>query len=83
MNGGRTAAASEWVEGPVEASFWTGVKLRGRERRREQLAAARALLAPHSNTITAANWSRRTIADLRQERSTAYSAVAARRCPKR
>jgi predicted nucleic-acid-binding Zn-ribbon protein len=29
-----TAAASEWVEGPVEASFWTGVKLRGRERRR-------------------------------------------------
>jgi hypothetical protein len=29
-----TAAASEWVEGPVEASFWTGVKLKGRERRR-------------------------------------------------
>jgi hypothetical protein len=29
-----TSAASEWVEGPVEASFWTGVKLRGRERRR-------------------------------------------------
>jgi len=26
--------ASEWVEGPVEASVWTGVKLRGRERRR-------------------------------------------------
>lgn len=29
-----SAAASEWVEGPVEASIWTGVKLRGRERRR-------------------------------------------------
>jgi hypothetical protein len=28
------AAATEWVEGPVEASFWTGVRLRGRERRR-------------------------------------------------
>jgi hypothetical protein len=29
-----TAEASEWVEGPVEKSFWTGVKLRGRDRRR-------------------------------------------------
>jgi hypothetical protein len=28
------AGASEWVEGPTEASFWTGVKLRGRDRRR-------------------------------------------------
>lgn len=28
------SSASEWVEGPIEASFWTGVKLRGRERRR-------------------------------------------------
>jgi hypothetical protein len=31
------SAASEWVEGPVEASFWTGVKLRGRERRRIEM----------------------------------------------
>jgi len=23
----------EWVEGPVERSFWTGVKMRGKERR--------------------------------------------------
>lgn len=30
------AGASEWVEGPAEASFWTGVKLRGRERRRTE-----------------------------------------------
>lgn len=29
-----TAAASEWIEGPVEASMWTGVRLRGRDRRR-------------------------------------------------
>jgi hypothetical protein len=29
-----TVEAPEWVEGPVEASVWTGVKLRGRERRR-------------------------------------------------
>jgi hypothetical protein len=28
-----TAKASEWIEGPAEASFWTGVKLRGKERR--------------------------------------------------
>lgn len=28
-----TVTAAEWAEGPVERSFWTGVKLRGRERR--------------------------------------------------
>ena len=29
-----TQAPSEWVEGAVESSFWTGVKTRGRERKR-------------------------------------------------
>jgi tRNA(Ile2) C34 agmatinyltransferase TiaS len=28
-----TADQPEWVEGPVERSFWTGVKTRGKERR--------------------------------------------------
>ena len=28
-----TNEAPEWVEGSVETSFWTGVKLKGRERR--------------------------------------------------
>ena len=28
-----TAEASDWIEGPVERSFWTGVKTRGKERR--------------------------------------------------
>jgi hypothetical protein len=32
------AEASEWVEGPVERSFWTGVNLRNRERRRVETA---------------------------------------------
>jgi hypothetical protein len=27
------SSAAEWVEGPAEKSFWTGVKTRGRERR--------------------------------------------------
>ena len=28
-----TAEQPSWVEGPVERSFWTGVKTRGKERR--------------------------------------------------
>ncbi len=28
-----TATAAEWVEGQVEKSIWTGVKLRGKDRR--------------------------------------------------
>ncbi len=28
-----TAKASDWIKGPVERSFWTGVKTRGKERR--------------------------------------------------
>jgi hypothetical protein len=27
-------AEPQWAEGPVEKSFWTGVKMHGRERRR-------------------------------------------------
>jgi Domain of unknown function (DUF6487) len=29
-----SVGASEWAEGPPEKSMWTGVKLRGKERRR-------------------------------------------------
>ncbi len=28
------AGTSEWAEGPPERSVWTGIKLRGKERRR-------------------------------------------------
>jgi predicted RNA-binding Zn-ribbon protein involved in translation (DUF1610 family) len=28
-----TTEQPEWIEGPIERSFWTGVKTRGKERR--------------------------------------------------
>ena len=33
-HGASTIAAPEWAEGLAERSFWTGVKMSGRERRR-------------------------------------------------